>query len=143
MPLRLGEIVEQPGVVAQLLRLDVLSHADHVAARHGVGAHLDALTDRILAGPEGLGHRVAHHHGPGRMLRVLCADAAASQDARTERGEVLRGHGVEIELAQSVDRSEEHTSELQSPCNLVCRLLLEKKKKQKYVGRSGRRPYTT
>src|SRR5256885_9963362 len=33
---------------------------------------------------------------------------------------------AEIELA-SEDRSEEHTSELQSPCNLVCRLLLEKK----------------
>src|SRR2546426_7971892 len=30
-----------------------------------------------------------------------------------------------------VDRSEEHTSELQSPCNLVCRLLLEKKKRNK------------
>src|SRR5215467_6357974 len=29
-----------------------------------------------------------------------------------------------------VARSEEHTSELQSPCNLVCRLLLEKKKKK-------------
>src|SRR2546426_979477 len=29
-------------------------------------------------------------------------------------------------------RSEEHTSELQSPCNLVCRLLLEKKKKKNY-----------
>src|SRR2546426_6757227 len=29
------------------------------------------------------------------------------------------------------DRSEEHTSELQSPCNLVCRLLLEKKKTTK------------
>src|SRR5256885_13632947 len=29
-----------------------------------------------------------------------------------------------------IDRSEEHTSELQSPCNLVCRLLLEKKKKR-------------
>src|SRR2546426_9189421 len=29
-------------------------------------------------------------------------------------------------------RSEEHTSELQSPCNLVCRLLLEKKKKHVY-----------
>src|SRR5256885_12501991 len=28
----------------------------------------------------------------------------------------------------ALDRSEEHTSELQSPCNLVCRLLLEKKK---------------
>src|SRR5256885_9834451 len=32
-------------------------------------------------------------------------------------------------LVYSSDRSEEHTSELQSPCNLVCRLLLEKKKK--------------
>src|SRR5256885_12010683 len=30
-------------------------------------------------------------------------------------------------------RSEEHTSELQSPCNLVCRLLLEKKKNQVVV----------
>src|SRR5256885_7835114 len=31
-------------------------------------------------------------------------------------------------------RSEEHTSELQSPCNLVCRLLLEKKKKTRSRG---------
>src|SRR2546426_7313693 len=31
--------------------------------------------------------------------------------------------------AALLHRSEEHTSELQSPCNLVCRLLLEKKKK--------------
>src|SRR5256885_7728162 len=30
-------------------------------------------------------------------------------------------------------RSEEHTSELQSPCNLVCRLLLEKKKKTQVI----------
>src|SRR5256885_13004180 len=32
------------------------------------------------------------------------------------------------EMITGIDRSEEHTSELQSPCNLVCRLLLEKKK---------------
>src|SRR5256885_10030198 len=32
--------------------------------------------------------------------------------------------------ASGAPRSEEHTSELQSPCNLVCRLLLEKKKQQ-------------
>src|SRR2546426_9007896 len=32
-------------------------------------------------------------------------------------------------IGTRVPRSEEHTSELQSPCNLVCRLLLEKKKK--------------
>src|SRR5256885_13185379 len=35
---------------------------------------------------------------------------------------------------QARDRSEEHTSELQSPCNLVCRLLLEKKKQECGVG---------
>src|SRR5256885_11443756 len=35
---------------------------------------------------------------------------------------------VDHALAYADDRSEEHTSELQSPCNLVCRLLLEKKK---------------
>src|SRR2546426_7847882 len=33
-------------------------------------------------------------------------------------------------IGDLVKRSEEHTSELQSPCNLVCRLLLEKKKKR-------------
>src|SRR2546426_8861406 len=33
-------------------------------------------------------------------------------------------------LRAQTTRSEEHTSELQSPCNLVCRLLLEKKKKK-------------
>src|SRR5256885_4378476 len=33
----------------------------------------------------------------------------------------------EVMMAQELPRSEEHTSELQSPCNLVCRLLLEKK----------------
>src|SRR5688500_19999387 len=32
-------------------------------------------------------------------------------------------------------RSEEHTSELQSPCNLVCRLLLEKKKRELHENR--------
>src|SRR5256885_3933092 len=36
------------------------------------------------------------------------------------------------EIAFISARSEEHTSELQSPCNLVCRLLLEKKKKKQH-----------
>src|SRR2546426_4209717 len=34
-------------------------------------------------------------------------------------------------IPESWGRSEEHTSELQSPCNLVCRLLLEKKKNKR------------
>src|SRR2546426_1940704 len=36
--------------------------------------------------------------------------------------------GVVLFIVSDIFRSEEHTSELQSPCNLVCRLLLEKKK---------------
>src|SRR5256885_15310666 len=40
------------------------------------------------------------------------------------------GDGGRI-LVAGHHRSEEHTSELQSPCNLVCRLLLEKKKKSR------------
>src|SRR2546426_7094761 len=45
------------------------------------------------------------------------------------------------ESGKGPSRSEEHTSELQSPCNLVCRLLLEKKKKrnQKKVDHSRRK----
>src|SRR5205807_10545632 len=47
--------------------------------------------------------------------------------------QLRRGVGVGLEGQRLVElRSEEHTSELQSPCNLVCRLLLEKKKK-KYI----------
>src|SRR5205807_5990017 len=42
-----------------------------------------------------------------------------------------RPHATTIPARRSIVRSEEHTSELQSPCNLVCRLLLEKKKKKK------------
>src|SRR5256885_2815688 len=47
----------------------------------------------------------------------------ATVDAQ-RKGHVLEHGGV---LQQVELRSEEHTSELQSPCNLVCRLLLEKK----------------
>src|SRR3989454_2586242 len=38
--------------------------------------------------------------------------------------------GATSRVRLGTTRSEEHTSELQSPCNLVCRLLLEKKKKK-------------
>src|SRR5256885_8397867 len=41
--------------------------------------------------------------------------------------------GKEGEQLKLLNRSEEHTSELQSPCNLVCRLLLEKKKNTKHT----------
>src|SRR5256885_4119683 len=49
----------------------------------------------------------------------------------------LKGQGAGSERAAR-GRSEEHTSELQSPCNIVCRLLLEKKKG--YVLHISRQP---
>src|SRR5256885_9343978 len=74
----------------------------------------------------------------GRVANVLerrevqeGVDLLASQVARDgdDLGERHAGHLLEPEgLGKSPGRSEEHTSELQSPCNLVCRLLLEKKK---------------
>src|SRR5205807_10126914 len=61
-----------------------------------------ALVERLLA-----------RHGPERL--AVGIDAKDGQVA-------VRG------WTEVFDRSEEHTSELQSPCNLVCRLLLEKKR---------------
>src|SRR5256885_3630469 len=43
---------------------------------------------------------------------------------------------VREEMNRAGARSEEHTSELQSPCNLVCRLLLEKKKENNTLSRT-------
>src|SRR5688500_19362213 len=43
----------------------------------------------------------------------------------------LELRAIQLKPTGQTSRSEEHTSELQSPCNLVCRLLLEKKKENK------------
>src|SRR2546427_9316881 len=45
---------------------------------------------------------------------------------------------ITLQGARQARRSEEHTSELQSQSNLVCRLLLEKKKRSPYIRRSHR-----
>src|SRR2546426_2191257 len=62
-------------------------------------------------------------------LSNIVGDAGVVYGIERSRSRVKR---VEVELGVAnvrlFARSEEHTSELQSPCNLVCRLLLEKKK---------------
>src|SRR5438094_5144590 len=62
--------------------------------------------------------------GIARTVRAAAADHEA----------VEAGAGLERSGSTNGARSEEHTSELQSPYDLVCRLLLEKKKK-KYTNR--------
>src|SRR5206468_5712609 len=61
--------------------------------------------------------------------RRLTAAAKPLGEDLLDRQHVLAARGVDVEFDQSVERSEEHTSELQSRSDLVCRLLLEKKKR--------------
>src|SRR5256885_7816448 len=56
--------------------------------------------------------------------------AGMNPPLRGSMRDVFRAEGPTHPSLGQRPRSEEHTSELQSPCNLVCRLLLEKKKKQ-------------
>src|SRR2546426_6900725 len=65
-------------------------------------------------------------------ISLTLHDTWVKHREETEKLKVsLRQLNDKIEEAK---RSEEHTSELQSPCNLVCRLLLEKKKTKKPTG---------
>src|SRR5256885_378208 len=93
-----------------------LGVASLTVAVHDLDASLDRY--RALLGPglplQRLDNQGARLALPGFDLLLQGAQALAASDALRQR------------LAT---RSEEHTSELQSPCNLVCRLLLEKKKK--------------
>src|SRR5205807_9225013 len=57
------------------------------------------------------------------------------KEAAEENRELFIGSIRMLAAAIDEKRSEEHTSELQSPCNLVCRLLLEKKNKQQLLPR--------
>src|SRR5256885_7004252 len=76
-----------------------------------------------------------------RSLRDGRAAALIGDDGVADRpGTIVvlvrrRDHDAAAGEAGSImiSRSEEHTSELQSPCNLVCRLLLEKKKDKRIV----------
>src|SRR5688572_32761196 len=62
----------------------------------------------------------------GRAVERIFLSARPRQRVRRRRAAV--GDGRDDARAAAADRSEEHTSELQSQSNLVCRLLLEKKK---------------
>src|SRR5256885_11894264 len=75
------------------------------------------------------------------LFRSLCRNCRA----RLKTAPIT---GRNLQICANRERSEEHTSELQSPCNLVCRLLLEKKKKTsnsfiRHSSPSSRRPTPT
>src|SRR5688500_20151929 len=86
-------------------------------------------------------HVQLRHHPPDRIsfptrrssdLQFADRYAASYEQARADDPAIARPHpDMLLVLAAGTEelRSEEHTSELQSPCNLVCRLLLAKNKK--------------
>src|SRR3989454_12677455 len=89
------------------------------------------LYERMLALGRRAGVPDAHPHRFRDTLAVeMLTRGASPYDAAKMLGdtiETIEKHYTPF--VRELRRSEEHTSELQSPCNLVCRLLLEKKKK--------------
>src|SRR5205085_11440595 len=67
----------------------------------------------------------------GGMLRSGCASGDLSWFSSQHRSRSQRAERARRPSSTAPPRSEEHTSELQSQSNLVCRLLLEKKKNKK------------
>src|SRR2546426_2174167 len=73
------------------------------------------------------------------LFRSASAPARSAKRQRARRSLGKRGPPNPIPASRKREpmrgsiRSEEHTSELQSPCNLVCRLLLEKKKNERII----------
>src|SRR2546426_4966315 len=107
---RLHEAVEARGGAE---RAHTPDHARGLLARHDEAGVPAELRLELLSRHRKLGA------APRMILTLLEPPSVAELDR-----DVAAARGA------SGSRSEEHTSELQSPCNLVCRLLLEKKKKQ-------------
>src|SRR5256885_8314728 len=84
----------------------------------GAGSRLynEYLEQYIYAEEQGIeGFMLNEHHNAPFCMQAKCNIFASILAAVTKKAKIV------------LLRSEEHTSELQSPCNLVCRLLLEKK----------------
>src|SRR5256885_3796760 len=77
------------------------------------------------------------------LCTVIFLAGCATKQAPGQHATVLMRDGSTVSgtitASSAAERSEEHTSELQSPCNLVCRLLLEKKKKPRTADVGGER----
>src|SRR5205807_6460277 len=99
----------------------------------GRGSNFEALAESVAAG------RI-----PNAEIAVVISNREGAPGIERARARgietrVIPSKGLEREaydrqvVVGLAFRSEEHTSELQSPCNLVCRLLLEKKKQNSIV----------
>src|SRR3989454_11338051 len=119
-----------------------ISYGNPTGGLHGAVAVLAALLHRARTG-QGQYLDLSQWEASMAVLpEAICAwtmngaapERDGNRDAHMAPHGVFRAAGEDRWVAIAVeDRSEEHTSELQSPCNLVCRLLLEKKKRSDRV----------
>src|SRR3989454_11573489 len=113
------DVGDEPPAAVKLVGL--LLGVDHVRIRDLERKFLEEVQD-LLLGVAGRIH-AQHLHVPALEGFVNLLQFSPLDQARLANVEEAEHHHL------TFIRSEEHTSELQSPCNLVCRLLLEKKKK--------------
>src|SRR3989454_5936604 len=97
---------------------------DAGGARAGARVRDIETTHGVERDPPGRIQPGARAHDGIRGPDVAACAGVKDRDAVAERV-------GDIYAPMQIERSEEHTSELQSPCNLVCRLLLEKKKNKR------------
>src|SRR5256885_8756667 len=112
---------------------DAIYLARHVGLRAGLPQNVPALTVNRLCGSGfqavvDAALEILAGHSQCALVGGAENMSQAPHVARGLRFGVALGKAPKLEDALWEGRSEEHTSELQSPCNLVCRLLLEKKK---------------
>src|SRR6266850_5145214 len=99
-----------------------------ISPRLATSSFLSFIPGMILLIAEGLHRRLDERRVDDVLERHGGLDEAVALPPRHLARDVLHPETTAAVLVGQ-PRSEEHTSELQSPCNLVCRLLLEKKKK--------------
>src|SRR2546427_1275393 len=120
---RLGHV--RPAIVIDLKRADGLSAAiTEINSTLRVGARV-VMADLIADG------RIRRHF-PALVEAARVVGSMQIRQRATLAGNICNASPAADTAPASVARSEEHTSELQSQSNLVCRLLLEKKKKTKH-----------
>src|SRR5258708_14655146 len=115
--------------VVRHARVPVIKHYDGICA-----LYVDTAAELVMAEKIAVNAKCSRP-GVCNAIETLLVHRDVADKFLREAGRMLTDRGVKLRaepraLAVLKKRSEEHTSELQSPDHLVCRLLLEKKKRQ-------------
>src|SRR5438876_7438414 len=113
-------------VVADVADLWALERAHAINARYHVLGGILSPLDGIGPDDLSIAALISRAHDPAVTEVILALNATVDGQTTAHYITDLL-HGANVKVTRLAHRSEEHTSELQSPVQLVCRLLLEKK----------------